>query len=222
MKTKNNVLIILFLLLFIPNLMYAQTSHDMEVLKEHVKEKVFQLNKRIARMANPQYEINERTDAKESAQRLFVNDCMPFLEIVDFKDGTQETIKRKGVEMQVSSHKRKKPNTRLMPIYFNGLINMTYKSVKMESSDIDNMEVSTLKPYGIDENGNKLYTCSVFYWQTFEGTTPEGRKYADITYKRIVCYVHVEEVLDERTGKMKPEYMVRLGDVHVISTEKLW
>ena len=222
MKTSMKVIWALLLMAFIPCASYSQTTQDLKVLKDRVKEKVFILNNKIAFMADPTMDKKDRIDSKESAQRLFVNDCMPFIEIVDFKDGTQDVISRKGVNMQVSSTRSEKPSTKLMPIYFYGLINMNYKYVTMTSSDIDDMEVSTLQPYGRDQNGNMLYTCSVFYFQTFVGVTPEGRKYADITKKRIVCYVQVEEVLNEKTGEMKPEYMVRLGDVFVISTKKLW
>ena len=92
----------------------------------------------------------------------------------------------------------------------------------MESTDIAGMRVSKLQPYGKDADGKQLYICSVFFDQVFVGTTPEGRKYQDITHKWVVCYVQVDEVYDPGTDETYREYMVRLGDVHVESIEKLW
>ena len=139
-----------------------------------------------------------------------------------FEDGSRETIRRESVTMQVASLRNKTPRTKPMKEYFRGLIKMNYKYVKMESTDIADMRVSKLQPYGKDADGKQLYVCSVFFDQVFVGVTPEGRKYQDITHKWVVCYVQVDEVYDPETGDTYREYMVRLGDVHVESIEKLW
>lgn len=225
MKTK--VIAFLFAALFVSvNLSYAQkftlSAQDEKVLKERAKEKVAMMNRYIAYMADPQKKLDTRNGYKGEAQKLFVNDCNKFLEIVEFQDGTQETIFRDGVTMQVGSTRRKTPSTKLMKAYFRGLINMNYKYVQMKSTDISDMRVSKLQPYGKDADGKQLYVCSAFFDQVFVGVTPEGRKYQDITHKWVVCYVQVDEVYDPETGEDYREYMVRLGDVHVISTEKLW
>ena len=54
-----------------------------------------------------------------------------------------------------------------------------------------------------------------------EGCRGDGGVYKDITHKWVVCYVQVDDVLDEETGETYPEYMVKLGDVHVESIEKM-
>ena len=225
MKTK--VLSILLVTLFTSsNVLFAQSftlnERDITILKERAKEKVAMMNKYISFMANPQKESKTRFRYKEEAQNLFVNNCNPFTEIVEFEDGSKETIHRNSVTMQVASLRNKTPRTKPMKEYFRGLITMNYKSVQIESTDIADMRVSKLEPYGIDSNGNELYICSVYFDQIFVGITPEGRKYQDITHKWVVCYVQVDEVFDENTGNTDPEYMVRLGDVHVESIEKLW
>ena len=225
MKTK--VLFLLLATLFLSSsTLYAQKftlgEQDIKVLKERAAEKVGMMNKYIAFMADPKNDSDTRFYYKEEAQKLFVNDCNPFTEIVEFEDGSRETIRRESVTMQVASLRNKTPRTKPMKEYFRGLIKMNYKSVKMESTDIADMRVSKLQPYGKDADGKQLYVCSVFFDQVFVGVTPEGRKSQDITHKWVVCYVQVDEIYDPETGDTYQEYMVRLGDVHVESIEKLW
>ena len=224
MKTK--VLSLLFIAIFASYDLFAQeftlSEQDKKVLIERAKEKVAMMNRYIAFMADPKNDNDTRFYYKEEGQKLFVNDCNPFTEIVEFKDGTKEIIQRESVTMQVASLRNTKPRTKPMKEYFRGLIKMNYKYVKMESTDIADMRVSKLQPYGKDADGKQLYVCSVFFDQVFVGVTPEGRKYQDITHKWVVCYVQVDNVFDPTTGDTYPEYMVRLGDVHVESIEKLW
>lgn len=214
--------VITIALLSISQVLHAQNAQEMAVLKERAKEKVAMMNRYIAYMADPRNPENTRFGYKEEAQNLFINKCNDYTEIVEFENGEKETIQREGVTMQVASLKNKTPRTKPMKSYFRGLIKMNYKSVNMESTDIADMRVSKLQPYGKDAEGNQLYICSVFFDQVFVGVTPEGRKYQDITHKWAVCYVQVDEVLDETTGETYKEYMVSLGDVHVDSIEKLW
>ena len=225
MKTK--VLFLLLATLFLSSsTLYAQKftlgEQDIKVLKERAAEKVGMMNKYIAFIKKKKNDSDTRFYYKEEAQKLFVNDCNPFTEIVEFEDGSRETIRRESVTMQVASLRNKTPRTKPMKEYFRGLIKMNYKSVKMESTDIADMRVSKLQPYGKDADGKQLYVCSVFFDQVFVGVTPEGRKYQDITHKWVVCYVQVDKVYDPETGDTYNEYMVRLGDVHVESIEKLW
>lgn len=220
MKTKMLIPLLLTMLLVSGNT-FAQSEHDMEVLKQHAKEKVKQLNDYISYMADPNEKVSNRNFSKEQAQKLFINDCERFKEIVEFEDGSKEEIWRDGVIMEVASLRRRTPRPRPMKEYFRGLINMTYKSVTIESTDMADMRVSRLQPYGRDENGEMMYVCTVHFEQVFHGVTPEGRKYEDVTRKWVVCYVQVDKVLDETTGQTYPEYMVDLGDVHVESIERL-
>ena len=213
---------LLFVMLLISGNTFAQSEQDMEVLKQHAREKVKQLNDYISYMADPNEKESNRNFSKEQAQKLFIENCNPFKEIVEFKDGTKEQIWRKdGVIMEVASLRRRTPRPRPMKEYFRGLINMTYKSVVIESTDMADMRVSKLQPYDRDEKGNLRYVCTVHFEQVFHGVTPEGRKYEDVTRKWVVCYVQVDQVLDEKTGQTYPEYMVDLGDVHVESIERL-
>ena len=190
-------------------------------LKQRAKEKVKQLNDYISFMANPQKESKTRYFYKGEAQKLFINDCERFKEIVEYKDGSKDEVWREGVTMEVVSLGNRKPRPKPMKEYFRGLITMTYKSVSIETTDIADMRVSKLQPYGKDENGKMMYICSVYFDQAFIGRRGDGGIYKDITHKWVVCYVQVDEVLDEETGDTYPEYMVKLGDVHVESIESM-
>lgn len=179
------------------------------------------LNVYIDFMADPNNDSNTRFYYKEEAQKLFINDCGSFYEIVEFADGAKDTIRREGVKMFVVSQRSQTPRTELMKEYFRGLTKSKYKYVKMDSADLVDMRVSKLKPYGKDVNGNMLYVCSVFFDSVLAGVTPEKQKIREIIHKWVVCYVQVDEVCDSQTGEIYPEYMIRLGDVYVESIEKL-
>ena len=76
---------------------------------------------------------------------------------------------------------------------------------------IADMKVSALKKVEDD-----LYVCTCQYVQYFYGYNADGMLlYGDKTTKRIKCYVKVEQVEDGI------EYMIMLGDVKAMSTERL-
>ena len=219
---KTNIYVSLLVALFFASSnTFAQSAQDMEVLKQRAKEKVKQLNDYVSFMANPQKANKTRYFYKEQAQKLFINDCERFKEIVEYKDGSKEEVWRDGVTMEVVSLRNRKPRPRPMKEYFRGLITMTYKSVTIETTDIADMRVSKLQPYGKDENGKMMYICSVYFDQAFVGRRGDGSVYKDITHKWVVCYVQVDDVLDEETEETYPEYMVKLGDVYVESIENM-
>jgi len=207
-------------MLFFPLNSYSQSPQEMEMLKSRVKEKVKQLNDYISFMANPQKPSKTRYYYKGEAQKLFVNDCNSFKEIVQYKDGTKNEVWREGVTMEVASLRRKKPQSKPMKEYFRGLISMNYKSVVVETTKTEYMRVSKLHPYGVDANGKTLYTCTVYFDQTFVARRGDGGVYKDITHKWVVCYIQVDHPIDEKTGEEYTEYMIKLGDVHVESIEK--
>lgn len=222
MKTKIFLLLTLFCGLAMPY-SYGQSTQEMEVVKQRAKEKVKMLNDYISFIADPQKKMDTRTYYKGEAQKLFIHNCDSYTEILEFTDGTKkEEIHKDGVTMGVASVRNTTPRQKPMKQYFRGLMTMGYKSVTIETTDFADMRVSKLQPYGRDEEGRMLYTCSVYFDQVFIGKMADGRTYKDLTRKWVVCYVQVDHVLDEETGETKPEYMVRLGDVYVISVEKVF
>ena len=216
-----NVLFIILLVCAETFSVSAQTENSEFTIKRHCKSLIEQLNDYILFMANPQKANKTRYFYKEQAQKLFINDCDRFKEIVEHKDGSKEEVWRDGVTMEVASLRNRKPRPRPMKKYFQGLIALAYKSVAVEAADIVDMRVSKLQPYGKDENGKMMYICSVYFDQAFVGRRGDGGVYKDITHKWDVCYVQVDDVLDEETEETYPEYMVKLGDVYVESIENM-
>jgi hypothetical protein len=200
---------------------FGQTAKDMEILTLRAREKVGMLNDYIGFMANKSWNVETRSFYKEAAEGLFINNCDSYVEMIQIKN-MNDTIKieREGVTMDVSSTLNNTIKTKLIKSYFEGLMRLNYKSVDIESTDIADMRVSRLRPYGKGENGNLRYICSVYFDQRFVGYRKDGGIYKDITHKWVVCFVDVDDVLDSDTGEIKQEYMVSLGDVHVQSTEE--
>ena len=124
-------------------------------------------------------------------------------------------VTKRGVMMQTTSVNRPGVVTNtLLRDYFSRLVNLRYSKVNITSTEIAGMKVSDLKK--VDSSDNKtLYMCTCQYVQYFRGEYGDGYVYADKTTKRIVCYVEVEETEDGQ------EFMIKLGDVEAISTERL-
>lgn len=213
---------ILFLLLTVSfsafsSITYAQTGSRIEMLKLRAKEKVKQLNDYIGYMADVRKPMNTKMGYKKMAEQLFLNDCKPYDEIVEYEDGHKETIRREGVTMEVVSLRNPKPRKKPMPEYFRGIINLgkIYSSVSVETTEIADMSVSELKPYG-----NGLYICTVYFDQKFTGRRIEQGTYREITRKWAVVYVQVDQVIGD-DGQTEEEYLVRLGDVHASSIRRV-
>ena len=124
-------------------------------------------------------------------------------------------VTKRDVMMQTTSVNRPGVVTNtLLRDYFSRLVNLRYSKVNITSTEIAGMKVSDLKK--VDSSDNKtLYMCTCQYVQYFRGEYGDGYVYADKTTKRIVCYVEVEETEDGQ------EFMIKLGDVEAISTERL-
>lgn len=192
----------------------AQIEDNYESLKQRAKEEVKMLNDYISYLADPSQDKNTKNYYKEQAEGLFIYSCGPYSEKVEFKDGSVKTITHEdGVTMEVSSTKNTTPRAKPMTKYFNGLIYLSriYKAVSVETTDVADMQVSkiTKRPDG-------KYECAVYFDQTFIGKRGDGTTYADITRKWVICYIEEIDTLDGT------EYDTKLGDVHVISTEKIF
>jgi hypothetical protein len=201
---------------------YGQSAEDMVILKERAREKVGMLNEYISYMADKNDNLKNRTYYKEAAEYLFINNCDSIKEIIEYRNNPEKKeISRAGVTMDVSSTRNNSVVRKLIKKYFEGLMGLKYKQVRIETTDIADMRVSRLQPYGVGVNGEKLYICSVYFDQLFVGYRGDGGVYKDVTHKWVVCYVEIDDVLDSDTGEMKSEYMIRLGDVHVESTDAI-
>lgn len=200
MKTTFRFLLVTVLFTFATQT-YAQNNNIETLIQVRAAEKVKQMCDYIEFIANPENNRDIRAKYKGKAVRLFMANCEPYNE-----DGVQ----KKGVSMEITSTLRTRTTRRLMKDYFIGLMNMRYDKVKIQSSDIHDIQLSNLQK--VDEN---TYVCTAVFIQVFIGYRDGKPVYGDRTKKSVKCYVFREETVEG------DEYIVKLGDTRALSTEKI-
>lgn len=184
----------------------AQDYNEEKLFQQRAKERVKLMNDYVSFMADKSKSQETRYYYRKKALPLFIGKGYEYEE---------NGVTKRGVMMQTTSVNRPGVVTNtLLRDYFSRLVNLRYSKVNITSTEIAGMEVSDLKK--VDSSDNKtLYMCTCQYVQYFRGEYGDGYVYADKTTKRIVCYVEVEETEDGQ------EFMIKLGDVEAISTERL-
>lgn len=207
MKNLLKTLLASLALLTVPMFLNGQNIDENKLLQQRAKERVRLMNDYVSWMADKRNPEDERKYYRTEALPLFIGKGYEYKE-----NGTP----KKGVMMQTTSvNKPGIVNATLIRDYFTRLTNLKYTSVNITSTEIADIKVSDLKK--IDSN---LYECTCQYVQYFRGQYGDGYVYKDKTTKRIKCYVEVEEVEPDSYGN-RYEYMVMLGDVEAISTERI-
>lgn len=182
----------------------AQLSSDKnEMLKMRVQEMVGQMTDNISFMADKKKEYDTRMFYREVALNLFIGQGGPYQYM-----GEQ----RKGVIMETTSLYRSRPTRRLMRDYFEGLVNLKYSQVVIESTQTYDIEVSDLKKVPGEDN---LYVCTACFEQLFMGYRDGRVVYGDRTRKEVTAYVRMEEVYNDY------EFIVMLGDVTAKETKRI-
>ena len=184
----------------------AQDYKDEKLFQQRAKERVKLMNDFVSFMADKSKSQETRYYYRKKALPLFIGEGYEYEE---------NGVTKQGVMMQTTSVNRPGVVTNtLLRDYFSRLVNLRYSKVNITSTEIAGMKVSDLKK--VDSSNNKtLYMCTCQYVQYFRGEYGDGDVYADKTTKRIVCYVEVEKTEDGQ------EFMIKLGDVEAISTERL-
>lgn len=195
---------------------YAQSSKSSieEKIKQRAAQKVGLLGEYISTIADKE-ENNLQTRLRfcEKALSLFIEKGNSYEE---------NGILRKGVTMETTSVSRKDSkgnyvkNRSLIKNYFNGLANLRYASVKIETTEVADIKVSNLNHVADD-----VWVCTCVIEQAFKGYNGEGRLiYVDVTKKAVKCYVIRQELEVIEEDGSRYEYMVLLGDVTAIETVK--
>jgi len=195
---KRILLLQFIVMFFVP--MMAQNSVE-EQIKRRAAERVAQMNDYISFMADKENDLETRLFNKKQALNLFAGRGYEYEE---------NGIRKEGVRMEVTSVNNTRPRTKLMRVYFNGLVNLSYQKVSIRSTEVSSIKVSNLQK--VDNN---LYVCTCYFDQVFIGYRDGIPIYKDITRKKVKCYV---EVQDSEDGL---EYVVLLGDVHAIDTKRI-
>lgn len=180
--------------------MMAQNSVE-DQIKRRAAERVAQMNDYISFMADKSNDLETRQYNKKQALNLFAGRGY---------DYEENGIHKEGVRMEVTSVNNTRPRAKLMRVYFNGLVNLTYQKVSIQSTEVSSIKVSNLQK--VDNN---LYVCTCYFDQVFIGYRDGIPVYKDITRKKVKCYVEVQDAEDGL------EYVVLLGDVHAIDTKRI-
>ena len=149
--------------------------------------------------------LQERLYYCGKALKLFIGEGDSY-----FENGEE----RAGVAMETTSVNRAGTNRRLMKNYLNGLANLRYTEVSIETTDVANIKVSDLQQ--ISEN---TFVCTCSIYQTFVGYRDGRPVYKDITKKNIKCYIIREEIVKD-DGDRGYEFIVLLGDVTASETKR--
>lgn len=195
---KKILLLQFIVMIFAP--MMAQNSVE-DQIKRRAAERVAQMNDYISFMADKSNDLETRQYNKKQALNLFAGRGY---------DYEENGIHKEGVRMEVTSVNNTRPRAKLMRVYFNGLVNLTYQKVSIQSTEVSSIKVSNLQK--IDNN---LYVCTCYFDQVFIGYRDGIPVYKDITRKKVKCYVEVQDAEDGL------EYVVLLGDVHAIDTKRI-
>jgi hypothetical protein len=189
------------LLLLIGANVYAQSDAGItELMKQRAQQKVAQMNDNISFMADKSKSLDTRNYYRGKALNLFIEKGEPFEE---------EGIHNTGVKMETTSIYRKNPSRRLMKDYFTGLVNLRYSKVNIQSTKINEIQISDLQK--VDDN---KYVCTAYYEQVFVGYRDGKPIYKDRTRKKVKVYILSEETIDGE------EFIVLLGDVTALETTK--
>lgn len=193
------IVVLQFAFLFFLPIM-GQNAVD-EQIKRTAAQRVAQMNDYISFMADKSNDMETRQYYKKQALNLFAGRGYNYEE---------NGVNKEGVRMEITSVNNTRPRSKLMRVYFNGLMNLTYQKVSIQSTELASIKVSNLQK--VDNN---MYVCTCYFDQVFVGYRDGRPVYKDITRKKVKCYIEVQDV---EGGPQ--EYMVLLGDVQAIDTKR--
>lgn len=200
MKTfLRRIVVLQFAFLFFLPIM-GQNAVD-EQIKRTAAQRVAQMNDYISFMADKSNDMETRQYYKKQALNLFAGRGYNYEE---------NGVNKEGVRMEITSVNNTRPRSKLMRVYFNGLMNLTYQKVSIQSTELASIKVSNLQK--VDNN---MYVCTCYFDQVFVGYRDGRPVYKDITRKKVKCYIEVQDV---EGGPQ--EYVVLLGDVQAIDTKR--
>lgn len=193
------IVVLQFAFLFFLPIM-GQNAVD-EQIKRTAAQRVAQMNDYISFMADKSNDMETRQYYKKQALNLFAGRGYNYEE---------NGVNKEGVRMEITSVNNTRPRSKLMRVFFNGLMNLTYQKVSIQSTELASIKVSNLQK--VDNN---MYVCTCYFDQVFVGYRDGRPVYKDITRKKVKCYIEVQDV---EGGPQ--EYVVLLGDVQAIDTKR--
>jgi hypothetical protein len=212
---KKIVLLLLMVSWFAPDMLGENidlTEEEKEVLKVRIIDKLEDFQYFLQTMADRRNSLDVRQSARTSNINLFIGKCEPY-ETFDF--WSEEPMKMPAVRMQTSSLKR--PNYKpkqLMKNYFAKIMGgMGYSNIRIEQSD-----AITIDNFRKISDGKYLAIAHIV--QRFIGYNENGAvRYGDTTEKKVKIHVDMVEIPTE--DGYERLWDVKLGDMYVVSTERL-
>jgi len=192
----------------------AQTLTDNQkvLLQERVKQKVEEFQYSLSQIVNAGNSHKIRSEHVELLMNLFIGKCEPY-KYYDEELGKE--VKRKGVRMQTSSVNHSYRSNQLMKDYIYKLYNPDTGKSGLRYSKITIESASAVRVDNIEQVGDH-YECVAYFCQKFIGYRDGRVVYGDVTNKKVRCYI---KSID--TDKNGTTWDARLGDMYVISTEKV-
>lgn len=186
------------------------TKEQQKLMQQRAQKKVALFTSYLEMIANKNESLDYRQYYKDSALKLFVGQGNAYQEIHVSETGSLVKVEREGVKMEVSSTNRSTRSNYLLRTYLTNLANLKYQKVTLQSTELANIRVSN-----IQRVGENVYKCVCFFKQAFVGYREGKPVYADITEKKVECYILKEDTVDGA------EFVVLLGNVTALETSRV-
>lgn len=211
------VLSIIVLVLCSFTIAKSQTYNDLDertqkLIALRAQEEVGQFTQYLQDIANKKLPKTDRYKYKDIALTLFVGGGKDYYEdILDVEGNKIDEVRKPAVTMEVTSLSKKTKNKRQMAKYLQGLADIKYKEVNIQTTAWHDMRVSEIR-----KTADGKYECVVYFEQVFISKGRDNTPgYIDRTKKRVTCYIDVVRTDDGL------EILVQLGDVEATETTRI-
>ena len=134
-----------------------------------------------------------------------------YVDILDEDGNKIDEVRKPAVTMEVTSLRRKTKTKREMAKYLQGLADIKYREVTIQTTKWHDMRVSEIR-----KTDDGKYECVVYFEQVFISKGRDNTPgYIDRTKKRVTCYIDVVRTDDGL------EILVQLGDVEATETTQV-
>lgn len=195
----------------------AQNYNDLDertqkLIALRAQEEVGQFTQYLQDIANKKLPITDRYKYKDIALTLFVGGGKDYYEdILDIDGNKIDQVRKPAVTMEVTSLRRNTKTKRQMAKYLQGLADIKYREVTIQTTEWHDMRVSEIR-----KTAEGKYECVVYFEQVFISKGPDNTPgYIDRTKKRVTCYIDVVRTDDGL------EILVQLGDVEATETTRV-
>lgn len=208
MKSYKYVLMFLFSLIAFSISAEEFSEEHRKEIQQRVKSKIEEFQGYMASIVNDQLSDLRRNAAKESAIALFIGEGEPYY-LVD-EDGKKNY--HREVRMQISSVNKITLDRKAIKKYLQDSYNNIHKYAKVVIESADAVRVGDI--YKVGEG---KYECMAYFAQKYISYGRDGSvKYGDFSRKKVKVHLTVKEI--PTVGKI---FEAKLGDIYVVSTEKL-